>query len=323
MSIFFLMIGLELEREIYQGELSRWKDAALPVSAALGGMLVPALIYLLFNSHPPFASGFGIPMATDIAFALGILSLLGKRVPVGLKIFLTALAVIDDLGAIVCIAIFYTQQIQWIYLLIAAVILLGLFVMNRMKVHTLWLYLVPGIAVWYCFHHSGLHATLSGILLAFVIPFQQGEENSISYRLQHYLHKPVAYLILPLFALCNTAIPFDFHFIHPFKGSYNIGILLALVLGKPIGIALGSWLMVKSKWTTLPRHVSWKTLLACSFLGGIGFTMSVFITLLAFQNAQWIMEIKWTIICSSVIAALLGYLFLLGSLKKKEIAEEE
>lgn len=317
MSIFFLLIGLELEREVYKGELSRLRDAALPVAAAIGGMLVPAAIYLWLNQQGLLRNGFGIPMATDIAFALGVLSLLGKRVPTSLKIFLTALAVMDDLGAILCIAFFYSGSLQWQYLWIAAGILLLLFVFNRLHWRNRWLYLIPGIALWYCFYHSGIHATLSGILLAFVIPFEDGSHDSVSYRLQHDLHKPVAYIILPLFALCNTAIPFSWQAIHPWQGSQNIGIFLGLVLGKPIGIVAACALLVKLKWASLPAGIRWKELIACSFLGGIGFTMSVFITLLAFHQPNIILELKWTIICSSVVAAALGYLFLQRTLRSK------
>lgn len=316
MSIFFLMIGLELEREVYKGELSSIKDAALPVAAAVGGMLVPAFIYFLLNQTQPFSNGFGIPMATDIAFALGILSLMGKRVPASLKIFLTALAVIDDLGAILCIALFYSKNIHWIYLAIAGGIMLVLFLCNRMKIKNIGLYLLGGIGMWYCFHHSGIHATLSGILLAFVIPFEDGSENSVSYRLQHALHKPVAYVILPVFALCNTAIPFSTGVIHPFQGTYNVGVFLGLVLGKPIGITLATVLFVITKLASWPSGIRWQHILACSFLGGIGFTMSVFITLLAFNQPDMILEIKWTIIISSAMAAGLGYLFLSRTLKQ-------
>lgn len=316
MSIFFLMIGLELEREVYKGELSSIKDAALPVAAAVGGMLVPAFIYFLLNQTQPFSNGFGIPMATDIAFALGILSLMGKRVPASIKIFLTALAVIDDLGAILCIALFYSNTIHWIYLAIAGGIMLILFLCNRLKVKNIGLYLLGGIGMWYCFHHSGIHATLSGILLAFVIPFEDGSENSVSYRLQHALHKPVAYVILPIFALCNTAIPFSTGVIHPFQGTYNVGVFLGLVLGKPIGITLATLLSVKTKLASWPSGIRWQHILGCSFLGGIGFTMSVFITLLAFNQPDMILEIKWTIIISSATAAGLGYIFLSRSLKQ-------
>ena len=206
MAIFFLLIGLELEREIYKGELSNIKNALLPISAAVGGMLFPAAIFLIFNWGTDTQSGAGIPMATDIAFALGILSLLGNKVPTSLKVFLTALAVIDDLGAIIVIAIFYTKSIAWIYLVISLGIWVLLLILNRLKVHHLLPYLIGGVGMWYCMLHSGVHATITGVLLAFAIPFGNGDEKSGSYILQHWLHKPVAFIILPLFALANTAV---------------------------------------------------------------------------------------------------------------------
>jgi NhaA family Na+:H+ antiporter len=209
MTIFFLLIGLELEREIYQGELSNLKDALLPIFGALGGMFVPAGIFLLLNYGTSTQSGAGIPMATDIAFALGILSLLGSRVPISLKVFLTALAVIDDLGAIIIIAIFYTKTLFWANLFIALGIFLLLIVLNKLKVRNLIPYLIGGIAMWYFMLHSGVHATITGVLLAFAIPFGNGDEKSTSYILQHFLHKPVAFIILPIFALANTAIVFS------------------------------------------------------------------------------------------------------------------
>lgn len=207
MAIFFLLIGLELEREIYQGELSSIRNASLPLFGALGGMLVPAGIYLLLNYGTPAQPGAGIPMATDIAFAIGILSLLGNRVPAALKVFLTALAVIDDLGAIIVIAIFYTATLHLAYLLAALGILVVLLVLNRLRVHNLIPYLVGGVVMWYCMLHSGIHAAITGVLVAFAIPFGDGSESSPSYGLQHFLHRPVAFLILPLFAMANTGIP--------------------------------------------------------------------------------------------------------------------
>ncbi|HMI08537.1 MAG TPA: Na+/H+ antiporter NhaA, partial [Flavobacterium sp.] len=200
MTIFFLLIGLELEREIYCGELSSIKNAALPIFGALGGMLVPAGIFLLLNFGTATQSGAGIPMATDIAFAIGILSLLGNRIPVSLKIFLTALAVIDDLGAIIVIAIFYTASLAFTNLFIALGIFAVLLLLNRMKIHNLIPYLIGGAAMWYFMLHSGVHATITGVLLAFAIPFGNGDENAPAARLQHFLHKPVAFIILPLFA---------------------------------------------------------------------------------------------------------------------------
>ncbi|HZX74352.1 MAG TPA: Na+/H+ antiporter NhaA, partial [Cyclobacteriaceae bacterium] len=211
MTIFFLLIGLELEREIYIGELSSIKNALWPTIAALGGMVVPAGIYIYINYGTPTQSGMGIPMATDIAFAIGVLSLLGKRVPASLKVFLTALAVIDDLGAILIIAFFYSGGISLLYLSLALGIFLVLCILNRLKVYILLPYLIGGVAMWYCMLHSGVHATITGVMLAFAIPFSDGGESSISYKLQHWLHKPVSFLILPLFALANTCIVIPSH----------------------------------------------------------------------------------------------------------------
>ncbi|RYY67143.1 MAG: Na+/H+ antiporter NhaA, partial [Chitinophagaceae bacterium] len=206
MAIFFLLIGLELEREVYIGELSNVKNAMFPAIAALGGVAIPALIYTAFNYGTALQSGAGIPMATDIAFAIGVLSLLGNKVPLNLKIFITALAVIDDLLAILVIAVFYSGGIDWIYLGIAAAIFTAMLIMNRLKIHILLPYLVAGVGLWYCMLHSGVHATIAGVLTAFAIPFGDGSERSISSKLQHFLHIPVAFIIVPLFALANTAL---------------------------------------------------------------------------------------------------------------------
>jgi NhaA family Na+:H+ antiporter len=238
MAIFFLLIGLELERESYDGELSNIKNALLPIFGAIGGMLVPALLYLAFNWGTPGQPGAGIPMATDIAFALGILSLLGNKVPASLKVFLTALAVIDDLGAILVIAIFYTKTLFWTNLLIALGIFVVLLALNRLKVRNLIPYLLGGVVMWYFMLNSGVHATITGVLLAFAIPFGNGDEKSTSYLLQHFLHKPVAFFILPVFALANTAISVSGNIGDILAQPYSIGIAAGLVIGKPLGIFL-------------------------------------------------------------------------------------
>jgi NhaA family Na+:H+ antiporter len=318
MTIFFLLIGLELEREVYAGELSNLKNALLPISAAIGGMLIPAGIYLFLNYGTETQSGAGIPMATDIAFALGILSLLGNRVPVSLKIFLTALAVIDDLGAILIIALFYTKTIVWSNLIIALSIFVFLLILNRLNVRNLILYLLCGIAMWYFMLNSGVHATITGVLLAFAIPFGNGDEKSTSYILQHFLHKPVAFFILPVFALANTAIILNSDWHYALSHSYTIGIALGLLLGKPIGICLFSFLSVKLKISKLPNDLNWKSIIGVSFLGGIGFTMSIFITLLAFSDDEHITNSKIMILVSSLLAALIGLLFLKFSFKKQK-----
>ncbi len=316
MTIFFLLIGLELEREIYRGELSNIKDALLPVFAALGGIIIPAGIYMLFNFGTPTQSGAGIPMATDIAFALGILSLLGNRVPVSLKIFLTALAVIDDLGAILIIAIFYTKTLLWTNLFIALGIFVLLLVLNRMKVRSLIPYLIGGIVMWYFMLHSGVHATITGVLLAFTIPFGNGEKKSPSYILQHFLHKPVAFVILPVFALANTAIILSPDIGQTLTQDYSLGIALGLIAGKPLGIFLFTLLAVTAGVCKLQEDINWKAIAGVGFLGGIGFTMSIFITLLAFDNETIINNAKFVILISSLLAGLIGYLCLNLSLKK-------
>ncbi len=322
MTIFFLLIGLELEREIYKGELSNIKDAMLPVAGALGGMLVPAAFYLFFNYGTPTQSGAGIPMATDIAFALGILSLLGNKVPASLKIFLTALAVIDDLGAILIIAVFYSAGLSWGYLLAALGIWGLLFILNRMKVHSLIPYFIGGVAMWYCMLHSGVHATITGVLLAFVIPFGDGGEKTVSYKLQHFLHKPVAFIILPVFAMANTAIVISSDWQQIFDHHYSAGIAAGLIAGKPLGILLVSFIAVKIGLCKLPGDLNWKAIVGVGFLGGIGFTMSIFITLLAFDNEAVINNAKLIILISSLIAGLIGFVFLKMVLKKEATNEE-
>ncbi|HLA56708.1 MAG TPA: Na+/H+ antiporter NhaA [Flavobacterium sp.] len=315
MAIFFLLIGLELEREIYSGELSSLKKASLPVFGALGGMIVPAGIFLLLNFGTPTQSGAGIPMATDIAFAIGILSLLGNRVPASLKIFLTALAVIDDLGAILVIAIFYTKTIAFANLAIALGIFVALLVLNRLKVRNLIPYTIGGIAMWYFMLHSGIHATITGVLLAFAIPFGNGDEKSSSYIMQHILHKPVAFFILPLFALANTCIAIPNGWQNGLLEVGSIGIILGLVIGKPFGIWLFSFVAAKSRLCVLPSDVSWKSLVGVGFLGGIGFTMSIFITLLAYDDSIHINSSKIAILLASLLAGIIGFVLLKRTLK--------
>jgi len=318
MTIFFLLIGLELEREIYQGELSNIKDALLPIFAAIGGMAIPAGIYLAFNFNTVTQSGAGIPMATDIAFAIGILSLLGNRVPLSLKIFLTALAVIDDLGAILIIAIFYTKTILWSNLAMALGLFLFLYVLGKyFKVKNLLPYLIGGVFMWYFMLHSGVHATITGVLLAFAIPFGNGGTKSTSYILQHILHKPVAFIILPIFALANTAIVMNGNLAEVVTENYSLGVAMGLVVGKPLGIFILTFLVVKIGWCQLPSDMNWKSILGVGFLGGIGFTMSIFITLLAFDNPIIVNNTKLIIVLSSLIAGVFGFLFLKITLKPK------
>ena len=317
MVIFFLLIGLELEREVYQGELSNIKNALLPIFAAIGGMLVPAALYLLFNYGTSTQSGAGIPMATDIAFALGILSLLGNKVPTSLKVFLTALAVIDDLGAILVIALFYTKTLLWTNLLISLGIFAFLLILNRLKVKNLIPYLIGGVVMWYFMLNSGVHATITGVLLAFAIPFGDGSKKSTSIVLQQFLHKPVAFIILPLFALANTAIILSSDMGAILTQHYSLGIAVGLIVGKPIGIFALSLLVVRLGICKLPRDLHWKSIFGVGFLGGIGFTMSIFVTLLAFEDVTVVNNAKFIILLSSLIAGTIGFISLKYTLKRK------
>jgi NhaA family Na+:H+ antiporter len=310
MVIFFLLIGLEIERELYIGELSDLKNASLPIIAALGGMTVPALFHFLLNSGTETQSGVGIPVATDIAFALGILALLGNKVPVALKVFLAALAIVDDLGAILVIALFYTRDLSLLYLLSALGVYAGLVIMNRLGVTRLVFYLVPGILLWVLMLKSGVHATIVGVLLAFAIPFGRGDEESPSYRLQHFLHKPVAYLIMPLFAIVNTGVVFSPGWIDGMATTNSLGIFLGLFLGKPIGIFLFSFVAVYLGFSRLPGAVNWRHIIGAGFLGGVGFTMSIFITLLAFDNPELIQNSNIAILLTSITAGVTGFLVL-------------
>jgi NhaA family Na+:H+ antiporter len=310
MAIFFLLIGLEIEREIYIGELSSLKNASLPIVAALGGMAVPALFHFLFNQGTETQNGVGVPMATDIAFALGVLALVGSRVPTSLKIFLTALAIIDDLGAIAVIAIFYVGDFSLTYLMLALAIFGGLLIFNRLRIHALPVYLIPGIVMWYFMLQSGVHATVAGVLLAFALPFGDGSETSPSYKLQHFLHKPVAFGIMPIFALANTGIPFTGRWIEGLTTSNSLGVFAGLLLGKPLGIFMASFLAVKIKLSQLSEDLSWKHIIGAGFLGGIGFTMSIFITLLAFTDPDVIQSTKISILLSSLLAGVTGFLIL-------------
>ena len=310
MAVFFLLIGLEIEREIYSGELSNLKNASLPIVAALGGMMVPALFHFLLNRGTETQNGIGIPMATDIAFALGVLALFGNRIPSSLKVFLTALAIIDDLGAILVIAIFYVDDFSFLYLILALSVYSGLLIFNRLGVKRLPFYLIPGVLMWYFMLRSGVHATLAGVLLAFALPFGDGSERSPSYKLQHFLHKPVAFGIMPIFALANTGVAFSGRWLEGLTSSNSLGIFAGLFLGKPLGIFSASLIAVKSGLSRLSEDLSWKHIVGAGFLGGIGFTMSIFITLLAFNDPETIQSTKIMILLSSLLAGLTGFLIL-------------
>lgn len=310
MAIFFLLVGLEIKRELVEGELSSMKSASLPVIAALGGMLIPALIYATINKGESTASGWGIPMATDIAFALAIIALLGKNVPPSLKIFLAALAIVDDLGAILVIAIFYTNQIHFNYLLMAGGILLVLGLMNYFGVKNLVFYLVPGIFLWYFIHHSGIHATIAGVLLAFTIPTNETDVESPLEKLEHILTFPVNYLIMPVFALANTNITFQKEMLSGLISPLGLGIVIGLFAGKTLGVTCFSWLAVKLKWAELPSGAGWKHILGLGMLAGIGFTMSIFIALLSFSDNLHISEAKFAILTASILSGIIGFTFL-------------
>jgi len=318
MAIFFLLIGLELEREIYVGELSNFKNALFPVISAIGGVIVPACIYLIYNYGSNTQNGAGIPMATDIAFAIGILSLLGKSVPPQLKVFLTALAVIDDLCAILIIAFFYTAHLSFTYLFISLSIWGILIVLNRLKVHHFLPYMIGGIAMWYFMLHSGVHATIAGVMLAFAIPFGDGSEKTLSSKLQHKLHYPVAFIILPLFALANTCIVFKYNWVSGLSSNIGTGIIAGLAAGKPIGIILFSSLAVFMGVAKLPTGLNWKHIAGVSLLAGIGFTMSIFITLLAFDDKTIIDIGKIAIIFASTLSAIAGLITLKLVLNKNK-----
>ena len=314
MAVFFLLIGLELERELYVGELSSLKNALLPIFAALGGIIVPAGIHFALNSGTPTQAGSGIPMATDIAFALGALSLLGSRIPASLKVFLTATAVIDDLGAIIAIALFYSTQFSPAYLLGALAVFLVLVLCNRvLRVMALTPYLLGGALMWFLMVKSGVHATIAGVLLAFAIPFSSKAEDqkSPSHRLEHRLHKPVAFVVLPLFALANTAVVFEPQWQESLASANSLGVIAGLVLGKPAGIALLSYFAVAIGVCRLPADLTWRHIIGVGLLGGIGFTMSIFITNLAFADqAQIINASKMAILMASLAAAVFGMLWL-------------
>jgi len=311
MAVFFLLIGLELERELYVGELADPRQALLPLFAAIGGMAAPALIHVAFNAGTPTAAGFGIPMATDIAFALGILALLGARVPPALKVFVVAFAVIDDLGAILVIAIAYTQSLSWSWLALAAACFAALIVLNRpLRVMALAPYLAGGALLWFCLLKAGVHASIAGVLLAFAIPFTARKDGvaSPSHRLEHSLHAPVAFGVLPLFALANTGVVVDAGALAALTGANGLGIMLGLVLGKPLGVALACVAAVKSRLCTLPEGVNAGHVVGAGLLGGIGFTMSIFITNLAFAGAPEVINAsKLAILVASFVAGAVGY----------------
>jgi NhaA family Na+:H+ antiporter len=308
------MIGLELERELYSGELSSVKKALLPAIAATGGVIVPALIHLFFNAGTNTQAGIAIPMATDIAFALGIIALLGSRIPASLKVFLVALAVIDDLIAVIIIAVFYTADLNLLYLAAALSTFAFLLFCNlKLRIMSLPLYLIGGVLMWVFMLKSGVHATIAGVLLAFAIPYSaKSEDNhSPSHKLENFLHKPVAFIILPIFALANTGVILSTDWASQFLQTNSLGIMTGLILGKPLGIYLSSYLAVSHRVCQLPEGLNWNHIFGVGLVAGIGFTMSIFITNLAFPaQTDLINASKIAIFSASLIAGTLGYLWL-------------
>ncbi|MEQ8388169.1 MAG: Na+/H+ antiporter NhaA [Alphaproteobacteria bacterium] len=322
MAIFFLLVGLEIKREILEGELSSLDRAALPAVAAAGGMIVPALIYIAITNGDPVAlNGWAIPAATDIAFALGILSLLGKRVPISLKIFLTALAILDDLGAIIIIALFYTHQLSPLSLGMAAIALTGLFFMNRIGVTRTAAYVLVGIFLWVCVLKSGVHATLAGVALALAIPLRATNEHGESplKTFEHALLPWVAFGIMPLFAFANAGVSLSGLSLDSILAPVPLGIALGLFLGKQVGIAGFSWLAIRGGLCRLPDEVTWLQLYGASILAGIGFTMSLFIGTLAFSDPAYAVDVRIGVLGGSLISALTGYLLLRFATKSKAV----
>jgi NhaA family Na+:H+ antiporter len=311
MAVFFLLVGLELQRELLEGELSSVKRALLPMFAALGGVAVPALIHLGFNYGTTTQSGMGIPMATDIAFAIGALSLLGNRIPASLKVFLTALAVIDDLAAIVVIAFFYSGITNALFLFGALAVLVLLYILRRRGVASLAVFLTLGFAMWILMLKSGVHATIAGVLLGLLIPLRAKTGKSPAGFLEHLLNKPVHFFVLPLFALGNTAISVHGSFVYELISSNGMGIFFGLLVGKPIGIVLASFLVISLGVCRLPADVSMRHIVGAGMLGGIGFTMAIFISNLAFDpGSHYIDGSKLAIMTASLGAATLGLLWL-------------
>ena len=304
MTAFFFLAGMEIKRELVTGELASIKQSILPVVAAIGGMLVPALIYSQFNRGTDYMNGWAIPMATDIAFTLGIASLLGNRVPVALKIFITALAIIDDLGAIVVIALFYGGQLKFLYLLLTGIIMLVLLALKKNRTKLGWYTWLLGIALWYAMFNSGIHATVAGVLFAFTIPVKKLADLELKF------HTPVYFIIMPIFALANTAIVLPEAGLGALNNSFSWGIMVGLFLGKPLGICLACYWMIKQKWATLPSKTNWHQLVGAGILAGIGFTMSIFISMLAFKDSATQDIAKIAVLISSILSMIVGYIWL-------------
>lgn len=317
MAIFFLLVGLEIKRELVEGELSSPKKASLPILCAIGGALVPALIYFIFNNGLPTQHGWGIPMATDIAFALAVISLVSKNVPPSLKIFLAALAIVDDLIAILVIALFYSTGIEITYLMYAGVGMIILIAMNRFNVQNPWLYLIPGVFIWYFVHHSGIHATIAGVLIAMTIPTNDTDVESPLERLEHAIAKPVNLLIVPLFAFANTNITLQAEMLEGLTSPLGLGIILGLLIGKPVGILISTFICTKLGLSTLPENATWSHIIGVGFLAGIGFTMSIFVSILSFKDPLFVEEAKLAVLLTSLVAGCIGFILLKTQKNKK------
>ncbi|MEM5570007.1 Na+/H+ antiporter NhaA [Aliarcobacter butzleri] len=325
MAIFFLVVGLEIKREMLIGELSSVKKASFPIIAAIGGMIVPAILYISLN--PDHITGFGVPMATDIAFALGILMLLGNKVNPAIKLFLVTLAVVDDLGAIVVVAIFYTNELHFEYFLYAFAVYSIIWFLNYKNVQKLTPYIILGVFLWIFIHKTGIHSTIAGVLLAFAIPLNKKAdlEESVEHlsvdnplvKLEHALHNFSAFIIMPLFAFANAGVIIDFSNVIEHQ-LIVLGVALGLIIGKPIGIFSFTYLATKLKISVKPENVTWNDIFAVGFLGGIGFTMSIFISHLAFSDQTIVGAVKLGIFASSVIAAIIGSVLLILKAKKVE-----
>lgn len=313
MALFFFLAGMEIKRELVCGELASIKKSLLPVFGAVGGMLAPALFFGFFNKGTAYIHGWAVPTATDIAFTLGIASLLGKRVPVALKIFLTALAIIDDLGAIIVIAIFYGGQLQLAYLLLCAIIVAALWLLNRKKISFGWMHCILGVILWYAMFNSGIHATVAGVIFAFMVPMNNLKQLEVK------LHTPVYFIVMPLFALANTAIALPDNSLQALTGTLSWGIITGLCLGKPLGICAACYFLVKKKLAVLPSGTDWHKMIGGSLLAGIGFTMSIFISTLAFNDPATQDIAKISVLVASLIAMLGGYFWLKGGKSKMQL----
>lgn len=311
MAVFFLVVGLEIKRELLDGELSSRKKAMLPAIAAIGGMIVPAAIFLALNAGGAGVQGWGIPMATDIALAIGVLALLGKRIPFGLKVFLTALAIIDDIGAVIIIAVFYTVSVSWFSLGIAAALLVLLLLLNLLGIKSIAIYLLLGFGLWLALFKSGVHATIAGILLAMMIPSRSGNGlESPLQSLERNLEPWAAYLIVPLFALANAGIRFENNPLESLGDPIGLGVFLGLFIGKQVGVVFFSWLAVHLRLASLPLAVSWRQMHGAACLAGIGFTMSLFISLLAFVDPGQLTVAKMGVLAGSTVSGLAGLILL-------------